>query len=139
MNYNPSSIDDLLQPAGAKQLKQTTELFDCRSKFLDLSAASYLRQFPSDQIDNQWTRQLARRGELMFAQRIDDLVNGREFPAPAGFYFFTRTNRPRGGWAIILPITAAQGVRLCRKIPSTFSSFAAGTQSSNPPLVCASV
>ena len=52
MNYNPSSVDDLLQPAGAKQLKRTTDVFDCRFKFLDLPAAPYLRQFPSDQIDN---------------------------------------------------------------------------------------
>jgi len=35
----------------------------------------------------------------------------------------------------ILPITAAQGVRACRKNFSIFSSLASATQSSNPPLV----
>src|SRR5882724_2419873 len=139
MNYNPGSVDDLLQSAGAKQLKRTMELFHGGSNFLDLSAAPRLRQFPSDQIDNQWARQLARRGELMFAQRIKKLINSRNFPARTRFHSFTRIRRPRGRWAMILPMTAAQGVRLCRKSPSTFSSFAAGTQSSNPPLVCASV
>jgi hypothetical protein len=43
------------------------ELFDCPSKFWDLSVFPYLRQFPSDQIDDQWTRQLAGRGEVVFA------------------------------------------------------------------------
>src|SRR6185437_13526571 len=115
------------------------EMFNRRFKFWDLSTASYFRQFPSDQIDNQLTRQFARRGEVVFAQCIQDFVNGRNFPARARFHPLTHINGPRRRWAIILPITAAQGVRLCRKIPSTFSNFAAGTQSSNPPLVCASV
>src|SRR5205814_6598528 len=92
-----------------------------------------------DNIDNQWAGQLARRGEVVFAQRIEDLVNGRNFPARARFYPFTHINGRRGRWALILPMTAAQGVRLCRKIPRTFSSFASGTHKSNPPLVCASV
>src|SRR4029079_3282919 len=115
------------------------EGFNRRFKFWDLSTASYFRQFPSDQIDNQLTRQFARRGEVVFAQCIQNFVNGRNFPARARFHPLTHINGPRGGWAIIFPMTAAQGVRLCRKIPSTFSSFVSGTHSSNPPLVCASV
>src|SRR4029077_21105046 len=109
------------------------ESFDCRFKFWDLAVASYFRQFSSDKIDNQWVRQ------VVFAQSIENLVNGRNFPAGARFHPFTHINGRRDRWAVILPITAAQGVRLCRKIPRTFSSFGSGTHKSNPPLVCASV
>src|ERR1700757_5284093 len=115
------------------------KVFNRGFKFWDLAVAPYLRQLSSDQIDNQWTRQLTRRGQVMFAQRIKDLINSRNFPARAPFHPFTHINGPRGRLAIILPMTAAQAVRLCRKIPSTFSSFVSGTHSSNPPLVCASV
>src|SRR5882724_8245806 len=109
------------------------ESFDCRFKFRDLAVASYFRQSSSDNIDNQWA------GQVVIAQRIENLVNSRNFPAGARFHSFTHINGRRDRWAIILPMTAAQGVRLCRKIPSTFSSFVSGTHSSNPPLVCASV
>src|SRR5207248_8957342 len=61
------------------------------------------------------------------------------FPAGARFHPFSHINGRRDRRALILPMTAAQGVRLCRKIPRTFSSFASGTHKSNPPLVCASV
>src|SRR6201982_4298971 len=101
--------------------------FDCRFKFWDLAVASAFRQSSSDKIDNQLARQ------VVFAQRIENLVNGRNFPAGARFYPFTHINGRRGRWAVILPMTAAQGVRLCRKIPRTFSSFASGTHKRNPP------
>src|SRR5512133_3465904 len=109
------------------------ESFDCRSKFWDLAVAPYFRQFSSNKIDNQGARQ------VVFAQRIENLVNGRNFPAGARFHPLTHINGRRDRRAVILPMTAAQGVRLCRKIPRTFSSFASGTHKSNPPLVCASV
>src|SRR6266487_190197 len=115
------------------------EVFNRGFKSRDLAVAPDFRQLPSDKIDNQWTRQLARRGDVIFAQRIKDLIDGRNFPARARFHLFTHINGPRGRRAIIFPMTAAQSVRLCRKIPSTFSSFASATHSSNPPLVCASV
>src|SRR5215510_2896124 len=114
-------------------------MFDYRFKFRDLAVAPYFRQFSSDQIDNQWACRRACGGEVMFAQRIENFVNSRNFPARARFHSFTHINGRRGRRAVILPITAAQGVRLCRKIPRTFSSFASGTHKSNPPLVCASV
>src|SRR4030095_2201037 len=109
------------------------ESFDCRFKFWDLAVVPYFRQLSSDKIDNQWARQ------IIFAQRIENLVNGWNFPAGARFHPFTHINGRRDRRAVILPMTAAQGARLCRKIPRTFSSFAAGTHKSNPPLVCASV
>src|SRR6266480_6765871 len=109
------------------------EVFNSRFKFWDLTVASYFRQFSSDQIDNHWT------GQVILAQRIENLVNSRNFPARSRFHSFTHINGRRVRRAVILPMTAAQGARLCRKIPSTFSSFASGTHKSNPPLVCASV
>src|SRR5436190_6832801 len=109
------------------------ESFHRPFKFRDLAVASYFRQSSSDKIDNQWARQVT------FAQRIEDLVNGRNFPAGARFHPFTHINGPRERRAVIFPITAAQGVRLCRRIPRTFSSFGSETHKSNPPLVCASV
>src|SRR5437763_14756135 len=115
------------------------ESFDCRFKFRDLAVAPYFRQSASANSDNQWAGQPARCGEVVFAQRIENLVNGRTFPAGARFHPFTHINGRRDRRALILPMTAAQGVRLCRKIPRTFSSFASGTHKSNPPLVCASV
>jgi hypothetical protein len=48
-------------------------------------------------------------------------------------------NGRRGRRGTILPMTAAQGARACRKSLSIFSNLASATQSSNPPLVCASV
>src|SRR4030095_7990582 len=109
------------------------ESFDCRFKFWDLAVAPYFRKSSPDKIDNQWARQ------VVFAQRIENLVNGRNFPAGARVHPLTHINGRRDRRAVILPMTAGQGVRLCRKILRTFSSFASGTHKSNPPLVCASV
>src|SRR4029450_9267361 len=109
------------------------ESFDCRFKFWDLAVVPYFRQLSSDKIDNQWARQ------IIFAQRIENLVNGWNFPARARFHPFTHINGCRDRRAVILPITAAQGVRLCRKIPKTFRRVGCAPNKSKPPLVCASV
>src|SRR5262249_48777485 len=133
MNCNPSSVDDRLQPAGAKELKRSMDVFDHGFKFWDLAVTPYFRQLPPDQIDNQWTRQ------IICAQRIEMFVDGGNLPTRARFYPVMHINAARRRRATIFPMTAAQGVRLCRKIRTTFSSFASGTHRSSPPLVCASV
>src|SRR4029453_9923625 len=133
MNYNPSSVNDRLQPPGTKSLKRSMEMFDDRFKFRDLVLAPHFRQFSSDKIDNH------RPGQVIFAHRIKDLVNRRNFPARARFHSFTHINGRRERRGVILPMTAAQGVRLCFKSLKTLSSLASATHKSNPPLVCASV
>src|SRR5438270_13654594 len=107
---NPSSVDDRLQPAGAKYFKRSMELFDCRFKFRDLAVAPYFRQSSSDKIDIQRARQLARRAVAVFAQRMENLVNGRNFTAGARFHLFTTINGRPWRSARILTMRASQGV-----------------------------
>jgi hypothetical protein len=51
------------------------EMFDSRFKFWDLAVAPCFGQFSSNQIDNQWARQ------VIFAQRVENLVDSRNLPA----------------------------------------------------------
>ena len=70
------------------------KMFDRRFKFRDLLVAPNSRKFLSNEIDNEWARQLARRGEIII-ERIENLVDGGNFPSRARFQPFTHINGRR--------------------------------------------
>jgi len=73
MNYNPVPLMTCAVGLARNSFKRTTELFPLWIQFP--GPCPLLRAFDSSRrtsIDNQWNAQPARRGELMFAQRIKE-------------------------------------------------------------------
>ena len=87
-------------------------------------------EFAADGIDGERARQVVRSQRL---HRFFDRRNGAQRRVAHGW------RQMRGCFAFtISPMTAAQAVRCSRSIASTASRCRGATQSSRPPLVCAS-
>src|SRR5206468_10415482 len=119
-----------LNPTRAKILKRSADKIDNSGEFRDLTLPANVREFLSDNIDNQRPRQVD------LAQRIQNFAHRRNGSAGSRFHFVVHIKSFRR--RVIRPMTAAQGVRAFLSKRETTFSRDSGTQSSKPPLVCAS-
>src|SRR6266566_5312939 len=133
VNDDAGTVDHRLNSTRAKFLKRRLDKIDNCGELRDLALQTNLRQFLSDDIDNQRSGQIDLSRTGLFAQRIENFVHGRNGAPRPRFYFLMHISFFRR--RVMRPMTAAQGVRAFFRARRTFGRADSATQSSRPPLV----
>src|SRR5206468_1014299 len=130
VNKDAGAVDQRLYFRAAQIVERGADAGDDNVEVRNGFSRTQCRQFASGHSDDR------RAGQLGFAEGLQDFLDGGNGAQGSGFHTCTRM----AGLAdrAIFPMTTAQGVRCLARIFKTLSKLCGDTQSSNPPLVCAS-